>query len=187
MLSFDIFSRVIYRVPTKSKYRSSISGQLKAYFGRSKGERAIAYALLEVTSPEAALTGNDVTWSHVTGSDVITGSMFCTCPKVHSRVFFLTIVVVQNVPLRMTRSSMANGCDMTGSHVTGSDGTWSDVIFPCSFLIIVLVLNVSLRMIWSSMATGFDVTESDVTGSDVIRPKMGDSPWGVILFVRGFV
>jgi hypothetical protein len=61
MLSFDIFSRVIYRVPTKSKYRSSISGQLKAYFGRSKGERAIAYALLEVTSPEAALTGNDVT------------------------------------------------------------------------------------------------------------------------------
>jgi hypothetical protein len=29
--------------------------------GGSKGERAIAYALLEVTSPEAALNGNDVT------------------------------------------------------------------------------------------------------------------------------
>ena len=26
--------------------------------------------------------------------------------------FFLTIVVVQNVPLRMTRSSMATGCDV---------------------------------------------------------------------------
>jgi hypothetical protein len=36
-------------------------GQLKEYFGESKGERAIAYALLEVTSPEVALTGNDVT------------------------------------------------------------------------------------------------------------------------------
>jgi hypothetical protein len=40
----------------------------------------------------------------------------------------------------------------------------------------------------SSQATGCDVTESDVTGSDitgsdVIRPKLGDSPWGVILIV----
>jgi hypothetical protein len=43
-------------------------------------------------------------------------------------------------------------------------------------------------MTGSSMATGCDVTESDVTGSDVkgiIRPKVGDSPWGLILFVRG--
>ena len=42
------------------------------------------------------------------------------------------------------------------------------------------------------MATGCEVTESDVTesevtGSDVIRPKVGDSPWGVILFVRSVV
>ena len=42
------------------------------------------------------------------------------------------------------------------------------------------------------MVTGFDATESGVTGSDVtrsdvIRPKVGDSPWGVILFVRGVV
>ena len=58
----------------------------------------------------------------------------------HSRAFFLTIVVVQNVPLLMTGSSMATGCD---------------------------------------------VTESDVTG--LIRLKVGDSPWGVILFVRGVV
>jgi hypothetical protein len=45
----------------QSKYQSSLLGQLKEYFGGSKGERTIAYALLEVTLPEAALTGNDVT------------------------------------------------------------------------------------------------------------------------------
>jgi hypothetical protein len=32
-------------------------------------------------SPEVALTGNDVTGSQVTESDVITGIMFCACPK----------------------------------------------------------------------------------------------------------
>jgi hypothetical protein len=37
------------------------------------------------------------------------------------------------------------------------------------------------------MATECDVTESDVTGSDVVRSKVGDSPWGVILIVRGVV
>ena len=42
------------------------------------------------------------------------------------------------------------------------------------------------------MATGCDVSECDVTGSDVtgidvIRPKVGDCPWGVILIVRGVV
>jgi hypothetical protein len=52
--------------------------------------------------------------------------------------------------------------------------------------------NVSLLMTESSMSTGCDVTESDVTGSyvtgsDVIRPKVGDSPWGMILIVRGVV
>ena len=45
----------------QTKYQSSVSGQVKEYFGGSKGERAIAYALLEVTSPEAGMTGNDVT------------------------------------------------------------------------------------------------------------------------------
>jgi hypothetical protein len=40
-----------------------------------------------------------------------------------------------------------------------------------------------------NMATGCDVSESDVTGSDVtginvIRPKVGDYSWGVILIVR---
>ena len=58
---------------------------------------------------------------------------------------------------------------------------------PRFFLLtIVVVQNVPLLM------TGYDVTKSDVTGSDVtgrdvIRPKMGDSPWGVILIVRGVV
>jgi hypothetical protein len=41
----------------KSKYQSNIS----EYFRGSKGERTITHALLEVTSLEAALTGNDVT------------------------------------------------------------------------------------------------------------------------------
>jgi hypothetical protein len=77
----------------------------------------------------------------VTGSYVITGSMFCVFPR-----FFLTIVV-QNVPLRMTGSSMATECNVAESDVTGSD----------------------------------------VTGIDVIRPKVGDCPWGVILIVRGVV
>ena len=75
--------------------------------------------------------------------------MFCACSEVHPR-FFLTIVVIQNVSLLMTESSMATGCDVTESDVTESD-----------------------------------VTGSDVTGSDVIRPKVGDSPWCVILVVRG--
>ena len=39
----------------------------------------------------------------------------------------------------------------------------------------------------SRIATGFDVTESDIRGSDVIGPKVGDSPCGVILIVRGVV
>jgi hypothetical protein len=60
------------------------------------------------------------------------------------------------------------------------------------FLTIVVIQNVSLLMTESSMSTGCDVTESDftgsyVTGSDVIRPKVGDSPWGMILIVRGVV
>ena len=65
----------------------------------------------EVTSPEATLTGNDVTESHVTGSDHM-------CMRNQFPHFFLTIVVVQNVPLRMTGSSLATGCDVTKSHVT---------------------------------------------------------------------
>jgi hypothetical protein len=42
-------------------------------------------------------------------------------------------------------------------------------------------------MTGSSMASGCDMTESEVTGIDVIRPKLGDCPWGVILIVRGVV
>jgi hypothetical protein len=53
-------------------------------------------------------TGRNMT---VKGSRVITGSMFCACPEVHSCAFFLTIVVVQNVSLPMTDRA-------TGSNVT---------------------------------------------------------------------
>jgi hypothetical protein len=53
------------------------------------------------------------TWCRRTGSDVGHGSTFCTCPNFPA--FFLSIVVVQNVPLRMTGSSMTTGCDVTGS------------------------------------------------------------------------
>ena len=35
-----------------------------------------------------------------------------------------------------------------------------------------------------NMATGCDVSENDVTGINVIRPKVGDYSWGVILIVR---
>ena len=69
----------------------------------------------------------------------MTGSVFLR--------FFLNIVVVQHVPLRMTGSSMATGCTVTESDVMGSD----------------------------------------VTRSDVIRLKVGDSPWGVILYIRSVV
>ena len=37
------------------------------------------------------------------------------------------------------------------------------------------------------MATGCDVSVNDVTGINVIRPKVSDYPWGVILIVRGVV
>jgi hypothetical protein len=52
------------------------------------------------------VTGNDVIGSHVTGSDRVRTRNWC--PR-----FFLSIVVVQNVSLRMTGSSMANGYDVT--------------------------------------------------------------------------
>ena len=42
-------------------------------------------------------------------------------PGSASPAFFFTIVVVQNVPLLMTESSMATGCDVTESDVTESD------------------------------------------------------------------
>ena len=54
--------------------------------------------------------------------------------SVHARkcilAFFLTIVVIQNVSLLMTESSMATGCNVTESDVTESDVTGSDVIRP---------------------------------------------------------
>jgi hypothetical protein len=58
----------------------------------------------------------DMTGSHVDGSEIIGSDVIFPC-------FFLTIVLVQNVSLRMSGSSMASGCDMTKSDVTGSEVT----------------------------------------------------------------
>ena len=57
-------------------------------------------------------TGRHVTMN---GSRVITGSMFCACPEVHSCEQIFTIVVVQNVSLRMTHG--ATGGDVTPKRV----------------------------------------------------------------------
>ena len=62
----------------------------------------------------------------MTGSDVITGSMFCACSEVHPRLFFYYSSST-NVPLLMTESSMATGCDVTESDVIRSkvgDSPW---------------------------------------------------------------
>jgi hypothetical protein len=57
-------------------------------------------------------TGSDVTERHVTGNDVryMTGSDHVRMRNRFPRIF-LTIVVVQNVPLRMT--DITTGCDVT--------------------------------------------------------------------------
>ena len=57
------------------------------------------------------VTGSDVTGSHVPGNDMTGSDRMRTRNRFPS--FFLTIVVVQNVSLRMTRSSMATGFDVT--------------------------------------------------------------------------
>ena len=48
-------------------------------------------------------------------------------PGSASPSFFLTIVVVQNVPLLMTESSMVTGCDVTESDVARSNGIIPEV------------------------------------------------------------
>jgi len=46
--------------------------------------------------------------------------------------FFLTIVVVQNVPLRMIGSSMATGCDVIKRHVTPKRFRWKGGVRACA-------------------------------------------------------
>jgi hypothetical protein len=58
--------------------------------------------------PWPEMTSHEVTWPEATS---------CSA---YSRAFFLTIVVVQNVPLRMTVSSMATGCDVSESDESSS-------------------------------------------------------------------
>ena len=72
----------------------------------------------------SGLTGSDV--SHVTKREPLTGSMFCACATVScatvSRIFFLTLVVVQNVPLCMTGSTRATGSDRRSRDSEGVEG-----------------------------------------------------------------
>jgi hypothetical protein len=85
-----------------------------------------------VTSPEAALTGIDVTGSHVTGTGShVTGS---DRVRMHNQFqcIFLTIVVVQNVPLCITGSSMATGCDVIKRHVTPKGFLWKGGVRACA-------------------------------------------------------
>jgi hypothetical protein len=65
--------------------------------------------------------GFQILMTGMTLHEIITGSILCACSEVHPRFFFLAIVVIQNVALLMTESSMATGCDVTESDVTGSD------------------------------------------------------------------
>ena len=73
----------------------------------------------EVVLPEVTSPGPDRKGRHRNslGSNM-TGTRFCTCPGSAFQCFFLTIVVVQNVPLRMTGSIMATECDVIKRHVT---------------------------------------------------------------------
>jgi hypothetical protein len=99
-------------LPSTNIIPSSISAQPKSHLRRCEE------VLPEVTSPEAYLTGNDVTGSHMTATGShVTGSDR-VCMRNRFPRFFLTIVVVQNVPLCMT--DMATGCDVTEAHVTPS-------------------------------------------------------------------
>jgi hypothetical protein len=66
-----------------------------------------------------------------------------------SQRFFLTIGVVHNVPLRMTGSSMATGCDVIKCHVIESEH--------------VLMRNRKLRNIHLSGAFSPEATSSNVT------------------------
>ena len=72
--------------------------------------------LPEVTPPKATLTGNDVIGSYVTGTgSYVTGSDRVRMCNRFPRLF-LTIVVVQNVPLRMTEVAWLS--EVTSSNVS---------------------------------------------------------------------
>ena len=121
--SLIYFSCVIYRVPPKSKYQSSISGQLKVYFGGSKERgplRMRYWKWRHRKRPWPEMTSHEVTWPEVMSYPEVCSAHSRKCIPA---LFFLTIVVVQNVPLLMTGSSMANGCDVTESDITGIDAT----------------------------------------------------------------
>ena len=89
-------------------------------------------------SPEAALTGNDVSGSHKTGSDRV---------RIHNRFlcFFLSLVVVQNVPLRVTGSSMATVCAMEGWGACKRNRKWHNIRPSGAFSPEVTSSNITMR------------------------------------------
>ena len=65
-------------------------------------------------SPGTALTRNDVTGSHLSGTGSHVTGTDHVCMRNRFPRFFHTL----EVPLRMTGSSMATGCDVIKRHVT---------------------------------------------------------------------
>ena len=111
---------------------SSICGQLKSYLWGIDGDRTIAH---DRKSHDWKLS-----WPEVTGSDVITGSMFCACPG-FSPAFFSyysntkcnTVVQVPLLPEvtkgQVTPSGFHWVCaEMTSSNITRRASSGSHVI-----------------------------------------------------------
>jgi hypothetical protein len=88
LLSLIYFSWVVYRVPPNPNIKVVYQDSSRHSLGEQRG--AGHYAC--VTGSDLTGSGpgwNDVAWSHLTESDVITGSIFCACSEVHPRFFFL--------------------------------------------------------------------------------------------------
>ena len=125
MPSFDICLWVINRAPQIQISKECI-GTAQGIF---RGEQRGAWHCVCVPGSYIARSDPDRKWRHMKSRD----GKWRHNRKYVLHAFFLTIEVVRNVQLGITGSSMANGCDMNGSHVTGSEGTGSDVIFPALF------------------------------------------------------
>jgi hypothetical protein len=85
--------------------------------------------LPQVTSPQAALTRNDFTGIYVIGTG-LTGSDRVRMRNRFPR--FLLIIVVHNLPLRMTGRSMDTGCDVIKRHVTPKGFPWKGGVRACA-------------------------------------------------------
>jgi hypothetical protein len=102
-------------------------------------------------------------------------------------LFFLTIVVVHNLPLRMTGSSMATGCDVTKSHVTPKEFPWKGGVRTCTTGSCTLSAQVGPfhRKDGVHACTIFDQRSPVGLPLENMGARMHDRkcPWGMILFV----